>query len=281
MMRNAILFSSHLMDDIVLSRLEKLKSEVPSGYDVYFFFDETKLKKRNVLRHAGTPVLEHGKDNWMTYKKPNRYFTTKIPGNEDGMLLSAFHRLPQYDYYWYLEYDVVYSGNWKDFFAEFGENRADMLSTNISRHDEIPDWPLWKSVEMPVGMDLPRNFWLRSFNPILRLSLRAMEVMTEECKKGWMGHSEAVMPTVLLQRGLILEDFGGSGEFTPPEREHRHYRSNRFDNSLAPGTFVFRPAMTATGDEPGKLWHPVKGAGHQTWDHDGLLVAMRKRFWPM
>lgn len=265
MMRNAILFSSHLLDEVVLARIGKLRSEVPVGYDVYFFFDESKLKRKNVLRHAGSPALEHGEEIWRNYKQANRYFTTKIPGNEDGMLLGAFHRLPRYDYYWYLEYDVVYTGNWKDFFDEFDGNEADMLSTNISRHDEIPDWPLWKSVEMPDGMDLSRNCWLRSFNPILRLSHRAMEVLTEECSKGWAGHSEAVMPTILMHRGLVVEDFGGDGEFTPKGREHRHYRSNRLDNSLAPGTFVFRPPMAVPGNEPGKLWHPVKDAAHRTW----------------
>ena len=277
MMRNAILFSSHLLDDVVLARLNKLRSEVPAGFEVYFFFDEAKLRKKDVLRHARAPALEHGNDSWMKYKKANRYFTTKIPGNEDGMLLGAFHRMPRHDYYWYLEYDVVYSGNWKGFFAEFDENSADMLSTNISRHDEIPDWPLWKSVEMPDGMDLPKNLWLRSFNPILRLSHRAMEVLTEECRKGWAGHSEAVMPTMLMHRGLSIEDFGGSGEFTPPEREHRHYRSNRLDNSLAPGTFVFRPAMNAPGVEPRKLWHPVKDTTHKTWDKPASFWGMLRR----
>ena len=278
MMRNAILFSSHLLDEVVLSRINKLRSEVPAGFEVYFFFDEAKLRKKDVLRHAGAPALEHGNDSWMTYKKANRYFTTKIPGNEDGMLLGAFHRMPKYDYYWYLEYDVVYSGNWKDFFAEFDENNADMLSTNISCHDEIPDWPLWKSVDLPPDLDLPRSSWLRSFNPILRLSHHGMEVLTEECRKGWKGHSEAVMPTALLQRGLSIEDFGGSGEFTPPERKHRHYRSNRLDNSLAPGTFIFRPAMTAPGDERRMLWHPVKDAGHQTWDRQGFWEKLLKIF---
>ncbi len=278
MKRNAILFSSHLLDEAVLTRFRKLRSEVPAGYDVYFFFAEAKLGKKKVLRHAGAPVLEHGEDSWMTYKQPNRYCTLKIPGNEDGMLLSAFHRMPVYDYYWYLEYDVVYTGNWGAFFGDFDENASDMLSTNVTRHDEIPAWPLWKSVGMPEGMNLPRSAWLRSFNPILRLSSRAMEVLTEECAKGWTGHSEAIMPTILHERGLSIEDFGGSGEFTPSERENRHYRSNRLDNSLAPGTFVFRPPMTAPGDEHGKLWHPVKDTKHRTWDSTGFWQALRKKF---
>ncbi|MGB5199271.1 MAG: hypothetical protein WBR56_05160, partial [Sedimenticolaceae bacterium] len=55
------------------------------------------------------------------------------------------------------------------------------------------------------------------------------------------------------------------GEFTRPERINRHYRSNRFDKSLSPGTFVFRPTMDAPGAEPNLLWHPVKDQGHRTW----------------
>ena len=264
--RTAILFSSHLLGDTVLARLAKLRAEVPANHDVIFYYDETKLRHGLVKPRAG-PVLAHGSNDWPRYKRPSHYFPGKIPGNEDGMLLSAFHRLPSYDNYWYVEYDVVYSGHWGNFFVNFADNTADMLSTSITRHDQIPDWPLWKSLELPGEIILPRQKWLRSFNPILRLSRQAMETLTAEYHQhAWAGHSECVMPTVLEYRGLRIEDIGGDGEFVPEGRENRHYRNNRLSKALTPGTFVFRPPMMAPGLEPDLLWHPVKDANHRTWD---------------
>jgi hypothetical protein len=266
MKRNAVLFSSHLMGETVLARLRKLRTEVPEGHDVFFYYDETQLNDAEASHLAG-PALRHGSHDWPRYKRPCRYFPDKIPGNEDGMLLSAFHRLPGYDNYWYVEYDVVYSGDWRSFFQNFADNTADMLSTSIARHDRIPDWPFWKSLELPDGLVLPEQQWLRSFNPVVRLSRGALETLSHEYREnGWAGHSECVVPTVLAYRGLRIEDIGGDGEFVPPGRENRFYRNNWLDKSLTPGTFVFRPPMSEPGPEPDMLWHPVKDTDHRTWD---------------
>jgi hypothetical protein len=264
--RTVVLFSSHLIGDTVLARLQKLRTEAPANHDVFFYYDETRLSHKQATRVAG-PALGHGSHDWPRYKRACSYFPDKIPGNEDGMLLSAFHRLPAYDNYWYLEYDVVYSGHWGNFFENFANNPADMLSTSIARHDRIPDWPPWKSLELPDGIVLPRQQWLRSFNPVLRLSRTALETLSSEYQQyGWAGHSECVVPTVLAYRGLRIEDIGGDGEFVPPGRENRHYRNNWLSRSLTPGTFVFRPAMSSAGPEPNLLWHPVKDTNHHTWD---------------
>ncbi|MBN9132066.1 MAG: hypothetical protein J0H48_01695 [Nitrosospira multiformis] len=279
MKRTAVLFSSHLMGKTILARLNKLREEVPPNHDVFFYYDETRLSQAQAARIA--PALGHGSHDWHQYKRACHYFPGKIPGNEDGMLLSAFHRLPGYDNYWYLEYDVVYSGHWGSFFADFVDNSADMLSTSIARHDQIPEWPLWKSLELPDAVALPRQEWLRSFNPILRLSRAALEILAEEYRQNaWAGHSEGVMSTVLAYRGLQIEDFGGEGEFVPDGRENRYYRNNRLDKSLNPGTFVFRPPMEAPGSEPNVLWHPVKDASHDTWDRESKVsVSFFKSLW--
>jgi hypothetical protein len=282
MSTSAILFSSHLLDEVVLERLFRLCDEVPANHRVVFFYDEAKLSAERVRQAIDSRAgqLEHGNDLWSRYKRGNLYATAKIPGNEDGMLLHAFHRLEGFDYYWYLEYDVVFSGHWGEFFRAFSDNRADMLGTNISRYPEIPHWPLWKSIEVPPELAHSKERWLRSFNPILRLSRTAMQTLTSQYASGvWAGHSEAIMATVLSYQGLTLEDFGGEGEFVPAGRECRYYRSSRLENSLAPGTFIFRPAMMQPGSEPNKLWHPVKDPKHRTWDYENLFTKLRQFYW--
>jgi hypothetical protein len=67
-----------------------------------------------------------------------------------------------------------------------------------------------------------------------------------------------LLPSVVERAGLRIEDFGGEGEFVPPGNENRFYCNDRFSSRLSPGTFVYRPVMTAAGSEPARLWHPVK-----------------------
>lgn len=75
---------------------------------------------------------------------------------------------------------------------------------------------------------------------------------------GWDGMYELAWLTVALWSGFVIEDFGGAGEFVRPGNENRWYTSNPSCNSLAPGSFVYRPSRFAPGHDPIKLWHPVK-----------------------
>jgi hypothetical protein len=64
--------------------------------------------------------------------------------------------------------------------------------------------------------------------------------------------------------GLLLEDIGGGGSFTPVARRGRYYHNTPSEWSQFPGTFVFRPSFADRnlfGPQchfKGTLWHPVK-----------------------
>ena len=164
---------------------------------------------------------------------------------------------PEYAHYWIVEYDVRFSGSWAKLLLSFKDSPADLLGTTMHRHDVNPRWENWRGIVAPEGKPHPRTL-LRGFFPIYRLSGRACAALDNAYRKGWSGHFECVMPTVLSRAGLVLEDMGGEGEFVRPGNENRFYRNNRASNDLAPGSFVFRPVITRAGGAPDMLWHPVK-----------------------
>ena len=50
---------------------------------------------------------------------------------------------------------------------------------------------------------------LRSFNPICRISNRALALGHERCKLGDRGHYEVLLPTLFKYFKLKISDFGG------------------------------------------------------------------------
>lgn len=271
--RTAVLFTTHVINERVCSHFIKLRDELPDQYDLLLFYDEQRLSRRAIEKLAGAASLPHDNDDWKRLKRPGRYFPNKIPGNEDGLIMSAMDRLPGYDWYWYIEYDIAFSGHWGRFFHTMESSYADMIAVCMIRHDEIPNWPLWKSLEIPVNFGIPKCEWICAHFPIARFSQRINKILIPVYQHGWSGHAEGLFPTLAKYYGLHLEDIGGSGEFVPPECHNRFYRSTPTSPSLAPGTLVFRPAMEQPGDEPDMLWHPVKTASRHDWDHQP------NRFW--
>lgn len=271
--RTAVLFTTHVINAQVKAHFTKLRNELPADYELFLFYDERRLKQRAVRRLGGDRVLPHDESGWKQFKRPGRYFKEKIPGNEDGLLMNAMARLPDYSWYWYIEYDMAFSGDWRVLFDAMADCTADILAVNITRHRLIPDWPLWKSIEVPAGSELPDVDRIRVHLAISRFSHRVNEVLVPVYSKGWAGHAEALFCSLAAANGLEVEDIGGDSEFAKPDNVNRFYRSTRTSNSLGPGTLVFRPPMHTVGREPNMLWHPVKKASRNDWDSEGGWFA--------
>lgn len=269
----AVLFTTHLINNQVRTHFEKMQRELPHGYDLFLFFDERRLSERAASKLAGSHLLPHGGDIWRQHKSPCRHFPDKVPGNEDGLIFSAICRLKGYRLYWYVEYDVAFSGDWNIFFKATEASNADLLAVNMVRRDAITDWPNWKSMRPPEGKVLADAQWIRAHLAITRISKRLADVLGPVYQQGWAGHSEGLLATLAEQNGLRVEDIGGDGEFVPPGNKNRFYRSTPTNNSLGPGTFVFRPSIPAPGAEPNMLWHPVKKPSRLDWDHKSSFLA--------
>ena len=171
------------------------------------------------------------------------------------------------EFVWIIEYDVDFSGDWRDFFRQFESDRSDVLTTSLITRAQSLTWVHWETAKPPPEVSQFQH--LRSFNPIMRLSRRFLKgYVRETARRDWSGHYEYTIPTIAACRGYTIADIGGKGEFCPECRRGHNYTNSPKEDpySLSPGTFVFLPRRYAYFSEnsadfpqPNMLYHPVKG----------------------
>jgi hypothetical protein len=182
-----------------------------------------------------------------------------IPGSNHFPLLKFYLSHPNYDYYWCIEEDVDFSGDWREFFEAFSSVGADFISSHIRRYQDEPEWPWWSALAHPYFV-IPQKQRIRSFNPIYRISRAGLELLHKALSSKWCGHHEVLIPTLLYESGLSISDFGGMGEFVPEGFENRFYLENTPNPKgiLSDGTMRWRPVFEKIGNLENKLYHPVK-----------------------
>jgi hypothetical protein len=190
---------------------------------------------------------------------------TRIPtpgliGHAHFPILQFFLSHPNYDYYWFVEYDVRYTGDWHSLISAFESFDHDFITTHIRRFSDEPYWYWWNTFGN-LNKQIAQNDWIRSFNVIYRISNRALSFLHQELPTGWHGHHEVLIATVLHTHGFTLLDFGGDGSFTLPELRNSVYTSySSIDGSLSnnAGTIRYRPPRVMAGPLENKIYHPVK-----------------------
>lgn len=241
-----------------------------SHCDLYFQYDESVAPPDLSRLDQRVAVATFDKRNWRKYKNENRYHKTFIPGNVESSFLEFFEEHGSYAHYWFIEYDVDFTGDWLTLIAAFQQSDADLLSTTLVPYEEYPDWSLWKSVAAPAEQSIDWSKAVRGFYPVIRFTPEALRAIREALASGWVGHFEGLLATIMLHKGLSIEDIGGAGPFVSEGNENRFYTNNRLHEDLRPGSFVFRPKMPVPGTTPNTLWHPVKGEDLEVWDSTRL-----------
>lgn len=287
--KSAILLLTHLDISSVFKEYSNINSKISPNTDVFILCDNT---KGQFDKYRDDPrVILFSRDRLATLPYPGKSSPGKLessreadphhrafnfdPGNVDLPVLLFFHRFPDYAHYWVVEYDVRYSGAWPEFFESHAESDADLLGTTLCRRDRNEDWHYWPSLDLG-DRRIAKHDQIRGFFPIYRLSRRALERLDADYRSGVGGHFECLIPTLLNDAGMTLEDIGGAGEFVRPANRDRFYRNTPSADSLGPGTFVFRPVMERPGREPDMLWHPVRpGATWRTAPRRGNTVLRR------
>lgn len=220
-MKQAILFLTTKSNEWTLRVFHALEQSMKDEADVYLAYhqqgEELSGALQNVenlfvftsdiLNDLGYTPIDQGK---------------LVPGSNHFPLLKFFKENLDYDYYWLVEDDVRFSGEWRTFFDSFAFNSSDFLSSFIETKAENPNWYWWPWLKTGAETICEEKL-LKSFNPIYRLSYQAL-VCADEClKSGWMGHHEILLPTLLYNKGFCIEDIGGDGSFVKPGSKNSFY----------------------------------------------------------
>jgi hypothetical protein len=256
------MYLSHTLDKSILDRFEKLERESHPRDDVFFAYDATDATDAELQRArdvVGDSLRLYRESEVLDVDYPDPWTDPEhrsfVPGNLDLLYLYLSRLEPDYERYWFVEYDVAYTGTWSDVFDAVTDS-ADVIGTTLHPYDLNPDWPWWSSLD--PSPDVDRSEWVRGFFPLLGLSQEALDCVDEGYRAGWSGHAEVVIPTLASHHGLELEDIGSDGPYVREENRNRFYTNSPEYSNMWPGTFIYRPARLEPGDEPDTLWHPVK-----------------------
>jgi hypothetical protein len=186
--RQLALYISHIVNDETIWRCRKLIKDVEGmGIDVIWVYNKKSPgdveipKDINYRLLTDEEVLHSRKyiapaDFGMTlqYQAPN-YVT---------MALAKEH--PEYDYVWYVEYDVCYSGDWKSFFSRMNDLGHDLICTRVTPRSCDVEW-CWWNCSRRVSM---WNESFKSVNCMSRLSRKMLDMLEK-----FYSESEALQPT--------------------------------------------------------------------------------------
>lgn len=239
-----ILILTSSINSSLLAKYNEIKQAVNNSYDLKILYHqkgftpteftgdlEIEYFTNDILHHAGyTPIEEK-----------------LVPGSNHFPLLQFFNTsTTKYDYYWCIEDDVAFNGLWKDFFDFFKDYSAGFITSHIRKYSNYPNWSWWWSLDTP-GRSFPRRSLLMSFNPIYRISAPALELIDESLKKGWKGHHEVLLPTLLNDAGYDLADLGSIVNNICPNLNFCTLRTMRW-----------KPVFFVIGNKQNMLYHPVK-----------------------
>lgn len=258
-MKRAVLFVSHFINESYLKRYLKLNKDLKGQYDVYWLFQKDNGISDIPLHQMNINVEGFTIDdlNNLNYNPVYECFF----GSEHFLDLYFTQRHPEYEYIWSIEYDVVFSGNWRVLFDSFNYNNADLLSSHIAHYCESnKNWLWWSSLSFNSKDLLPSKKWVKSYNPIHRYSRQALQFLDVYLQReGNSGFSEALVATILYNNGFVLEDFGGTGEFVSSGNHNRFYIQRE---GIHQGTMRWRPDYLLSDINKksisNKLFHPVK-----------------------
>lgn len=262
-MKTAVVLQTHYVNKALARFFARLTRDLPAGYEAFVLMHvppgTPKPPLLSALPHHFVTTSEIRDPTYINKASGDAGWGIWRGGHTDLIALHFFKTHRNYDRYWFVEYDVRFSGAWKDFFAHFDRDGAEFLSTTIRRASTDPEWMHWETLHTPPAVGtLPDAARLCAFMPIYRIARRGLEAIDRAYREGWTGHCEVTWPTILYHADVSIADFGGSGEFVAAGNRNRFYTNTLQDKDLAPGSLVFRPARSSPGFHRNWLWHPVK-----------------------
>jgi len=164
-----ILLQTHFLSEGVRRVFEELRAATPHSHLVNVL-----LHDLHDAGHCGLiqeSALRRVTNRDLAVLPYPRIGTKLVPGHAHFLLLHLFPRCPEPDFFWVVENDVRYTGNWQKFFAAFENNDADLLTTYLHPYASMPDWYWWGLDHPEETIELSRC--LRGFMPVYRISRRA------------------------------------------------------------------------------------------------------------
>lgn len=245
MKKQVILFKTHILNRNILNEFEKIKKDCLSlNFDIFLLYDNSKKDFYNFdLNHflfdiddfstTGYSIVDN---NLIPKGKNIAWFHADFP------VLLFFNKNRNYDFYWQIEFDVRFNGDWKDFFVSFDKIKSDFVSSFIYTYGISKEWISWSKYNIFFENKLLKH----SPFPIIRFSnIGLYNIDIEYRNNNIIGWCEVSCPTIINNKGLTLYSFGNNfcNKFT---FQFRH-----------PITYNIYRSLSLFPQTKGKLFHPI------------------------
>lgn len=223
LMIDAALFITHTWSKSIFTRYLDLRKSTLGYLDVYVLVDASNPR---VLSRWRKNLTDAGcSENFRIFTPSQLENNLGYLCMRPGLLIPGSCHYPiinfwlsnKYNYYWVIEYDIFLKIDWLLFFSYFNNSSADLICSHLTTKNSDPNWLWWPSLKSPEVLlessKIDDSLKLKGFFPIYRASKTALGVFHNAHLKGWMGHCEALLPTIAQENDLIVEDFNHWGNF--------------------------------------------------------------------
>lgn len=235
--KNIVLFKNHKKTELADKLLSKLFDEAEShDTKVIQVFDCTdKEKKVGAFNFSHQDLLnvdfkfanQTKLDTIQSLYIPTEQKSKELWFNAEYSILYTLLYLTvndiEYDYIWSIEYDVYYSGNWKEFFELYDKSDADYIGSYIEEAENSKrDKSYWDLITTNDDTDdIPIEKKATSFGCIFRISKKlANLVLFTMTQNLYHSYCEQTFVTIAKMNNLKIEDLCEA-----PEKEIYHMLS--------------------------------------------------------
>jgi len=173
-----------------------LKQTLPKNYDLVVAHDETKV----VWDTDKFPVDDLLLLDEESMKKYNSLHTDNWY-NIDSLLGYLYVNRSEYDYYWFIEYDVRFSGDWADFFHHYdSKNITDAILINgMWKFNGDSSWWVWDNLNWKDEKLMEERY--AAFVFVARCSRHLMQCVHDNIGIS-SGYAEVYLATFCSDQGL-------------------------------------------------------------------------------
>lgn len=255
--RQVVLLMSHFFNAKIEEKFHRLREELACHqYDVFLIINtNNKADTRDFPSDIQLCIYDPKDLNELGYTPIS---SKLLPGSCHFPVLRFYKEHAEYTYYWFIEYDVEFTGEWSVLMDDFCLSSADFIASHVFKYNlqTNGNWYWWNK---KCNIGYPLETCIRAFHPICRYSNAALKCIDLYQQKGFYAHSEVLIPTCLFHAGMTLEDFGGSGEFVKEGNENKFYFDYGTEEKCS---LRYRPPFPLKEILQNKrektLYHPVK-----------------------
>ena len=256
--RTVYVYRTHVLNDRVWNMFEKIQTEY-GRENSYMLLDDTSNSCPKGLDYTVVRCV----DNKNIPPAPAVLLINELeceivnplhkqfnmPGTQyrcEAHVISAFRKVGDFEYMWFIEYDIYVHGSIKTALAPCDHMQEDLLTTHLKADREVEEW-VWRNDLFGIFADVPMNRRFGSLFSINRFSYRFLSLVETILGRG-TGFCEILFPTAAVFFGCTIASIP----------------------SKCLGVFEYRPVLPDNyfDDKPinDKLYHPYKAFDVRVYD---------------